>query len=122
MIDPMTKLLAAVGVTGVLMIIGATQPSATASVPAGDTPQSPAEYEVVTGEITEVDPQGQSFNLILGQGEDPTAMTITDQTRFLYNGEQSDMQTVLQVGTQVAVRHIDGTALAVSHRTPQSPE
>ena len=122
MFDPMTRLLLAIGITGVLAILGAAQPAANAEVPAGDTPQAPAEYEIVTGEVAGIDPQARTFELVISSRDQPTAIAINDQTRFLFNGELSDQSTVLRTGTQVAVRHVDGTALVVSHRVLESPQ
>ena len=121
MLDPVTKLLVAVGLTGALAIVGATVPPANAGVPAADEPQSPAEYEIVTGQVGEIDTELMLFALHTDD-ENPISIKLTEDTRYMYNGEQSDMDTVLVQGTQVAVRHAQGTALVISHRSPGNPE
>lgn len=121
MLDPVTKLLMAVGLTGALAIVGATVPPANAGVPDAGEPQSPAEYEIVTGQVGQVDTELMLFALHT-DAENPISIKLTEGTRYMYNGEQADLETVLVEGTQVAVRHAQGTALVVSHRSPGDPE
>ncbi|MEM1353270.1 MAG: hypothetical protein AAGH88_00155 [Planctomycetota bacterium] len=122
MFDPITRLLTAIGVIGVLAIVGAAQPPDGPSVPDDDNPQSPPEYVIITGQISTVDIQAQTFEIQINPGDQPTTITVTQETRYRYNGAYSDQQTVLQVGTQVAVRHIGGKALAVSQRQVRAPD
>ncbi|MEM9021715.1 MAG: hypothetical protein AAGC44_14230 [Planctomycetota bacterium] len=122
MFDPITRLLTAIGVIGVLAIVGAAQPPDGPSVPDDDNPQSPPEYVIITGQISTVDIQAQTFEIQINPGDQPTTITVTQETLYRYNGAYSDQQTVLQVGTQVAVRHIGGKALAVSQRQVRAPD